>query len=329
MGGRYQYDSVVRGVGLRAGSSGAGLREEVGAEDLDEFLGGFGEFGSALFEEEDFPGRAWGGEGAKGDAVSFAITDGEFRDDGISEVGGDHGEGGFELVTLEARGSAGDTANFEGLIAQAVSVGEVDKFVGVEVGGQWGIFAEGELVLAREGEEEGLTEHELGLQGEALLVIGGDVAEDGEFHGAFGDEADEVGCFSLANVDGDGGVLAAEFREKEWQQVGSEGRDDAEVDGAGAEFPAGGELLKEAVFFGEEAFGVLEEKATGIGGDDAAPAPGDELLIELGFQVFDALADGGLADAALAGGATHGPGCDDFLEVAELLKVHEWMVGPK
>jgi hypothetical protein len=230
---------------------------------------------------------------------------------------------------LEARGSAGETANFECLIAEAMSVGEVDKFVGVEVGGQRGIFAEGELVLAREGEEKGLTEHELGLQGEAFLIVGCDIAEDGELHGTFGNEADEVGCFSLANVDGDGGVLAAEFREKEWQQVGSEGWDDAEVNGAGAEFPAGGELLKEAVFFGEEAFGVLKEEAAGIGSDDPAPTPCHELLIELGFEVFDALADGGLADAALARGTTHGPGCDDFFKVAELLKVHEWMLDSK
>jgi hypothetical protein len=36
-----------------------------------------------------------------------------------------------------------------------------------------------------------------------------------------------------------------------------------------------------------------------------------------------------LADAALAGGATHGPGGDDGFEVAKLFQVHGLMLNPK
>ncbi len=307
----------------------SGLREEVGAEDFDEFLGGFGEFGSAFFEEEDFSGGGGGGEGADGDSVSFTVADGEFWDDSVAQVGGDHGEGGFELIALEARGATGEAADFKRLIAEAVAIGEVDEFVGVEISGERGIFLQGDPVLSGEREEEGLAEHELGFEGEALLVISGDVAEDREFHGAFGNEADEVGRFLFADVDGDCGVLATEFGEEEGKKVGGESGDDAEVDGAGAQFTPGGELLEEAVFFSKEAFSVLEEEASGVSGDNPAPTPRDELFIELGFQIFDTLADGRLAHAALPGRTTHGPCCDDFFKVTELLEVHERRVDSK
>ena len=223
---------------------------------------------------------------------------------------------------MQAGIGLGEAADLQGLIAKAVAVGEVNEFLGIEIGRTGVIFLQGEGVLAGEGKEEGLAEHELGLQGEAALVLDRDVTEDGEFHGPFGNEAHKIRGAGLADIDGNGGILRAEFGEKEREKIGCEGGDDAEGDRSAPEFAAGRKLLAQVVLLGEESLGMLEKEPPGIGGDHAPSPARNELFAQLGFQIHDALADGGLADAALAGRSAHRPGGDDFLEIAELFEIH-------
>jgi len=97
--------------------------EQVGAEDFDEFLGRFGELGVFLFEEENFAGRCGRREGTDVDVGAIAAADGELGNDSVSQIGADHGEGRFKLVTLEAGLVFRKTADFERLFTEAMAVG--------------------------------------------------------------------------------------------------------------------------------------------------------------------------------------------------------------
>jgi hypothetical protein len=74
----------------------------------------------------------------------------------------------------------------------------------------------------------------------------------------------------------------------------------------------------------EDAVGVLEQELAGVAEDDAPSDAREELAAEVGFELFNVLADGGLGEVeqlSSAGETTHfGGGAED----AELLKIHRY-----
>ena len=94
----------------------------VGDEDARQLVGRLGELRSFLFEEINLPRGNGFLKRSDDDLVRQAVADGKLWDHGHAEICGDHGEGGFELVTLESFLGLLELARFEGLISEAVSV---------------------------------------------------------------------------------------------------------------------------------------------------------------------------------------------------------------
>lgn len=296
----------------------------VGDQNIGELIGGLGELCALLFEKKNLSGGNGLFEGANDDFIRETRANCELWDHGHAEIRCDHGECGFQLIALESFLGLLELARLEGLIAQAVTIRQMNEFLGGEFAWCWVAVTVGPLVAHGEGEEERFFEKEAALEAEASEVVLGDVAENGKLDLAIGDPANEIWSSIFTDFNLDARISGAKFSEKKREEIGGQGRNHPEGDLAGTELAAFFELLSEIRFFGKNALGVMEEDAARFRGDDSAPSSHEELFAQTFFELAYGETHCGLAHFAPLRGGAHGSGFHRFHKVMELFEINKF-----
>ncbi len=251
-----------------------------------------------------------------------AIADGAKRQNGSAEAGADKAFHGFDAFDLH--GDLGGEA--EGL---KVAIDEVLHLGFLFIGD------EAELAQVV-GQEDGFARHGVVVIEDDDELFG---AQRNDAHALFVAGRHDDGEIDLMAFDGGEEELGGagdddEFDFGEAAVVGAEDAGEAVGEGGGADAEAHGAALEGAHFadghFGvgevaEDAVGILQEDGAGLADEDAFADAEEEGAPEFGFELLDVLADGGLGDVELAGGAGESTAGGGGLEDAELMEVHgDW-----
>ena len=150
-----------------------------------------------------------------------------------------------------------EAADREGLIAKTVALAEQEQMLPAQVGLAGGGLRSGQPVAGRKGQEEGLVEQRQGVQ---LSVLDGQGQQRGV--DPVGPEPfEEMPGRLLVDHEPKVGIGAFERRQQPRQQIGTEGRDDAEIERPGQRSRPASRQRDDRIRFREH-----------------PPGPGDDLL---------------------------------------------------
>ncbi len=239
------------------------------------------------------------------------------RQQRAAQPGGDHLQDGFQAGGAEiAIGIVGGgAADGQGLVAQAIAFGEQQQALAAEIGLGHD--------FARRGfggfgfrEPEGFIEEGEGFE----AVVGDGEGHEGGIEPVGGEAFEEGGGHVLAHLEAEIGVGFLQGGDEPGQEVGAEGWDEAEAEGAGQRARGGLADALDGFDIGEDLAGAAGDFGADGGGADGFGGAFEEGDAELGFEVLDLRAEGGLGDVAGGGGAAEmavfGEG-DDVAEVLE------------
>jgi hypothetical protein len=207
-------------------------------------------------------------------------------------------------------------AGGQGLVAQAMPVGEHEHVLG-EVGLGHDL-AGGQRVLGRQGGEEGLVEERpagelravhLGRQQRRVQLMGAQPVEQRQ-------------GLVLPGLEQEGGQRLAQRAEDERQQVGCEGRDDAEPEAARQRVAQAARQGEDRIRLRHRAANMADQPLAGIRRDHRPARPLEQYDAEHLLQPAELHREGRLADAAGLRRTAEMPVLGHRQQVAQVAQVH-------